>query len=586
MPAAIFTLAVIALAVFLTVRDVAPPDTMLFTALVVFMASGVVTPEQALAGFGNPAVATIGALFIVAAGMRSTGVLESASRAVLGQGGGLTRALFRVTSSSAVLSAFLANTPVVAMGVPTVAAWAKRNQVSPSRLLIPLSYASILGGICTLIGTSTILVSHGLLQRAGMPGFGFFELSAVGVPCALLGIVYLSRVAPRLLADRVPIQTVGEDVRRYLVEMRLTDPSPLIGKTIVEAGLRHLPGLFLVRVERSTGTISPVGPDVRLLSGDLLTFAGVVESIVDLRNFVGLTPTSATREQHRSRWELHEAVISPGSPLVGSNIRDASFRGRYNAAVMAVHRHGERIEGRIGDITLRPGDTLLIEAAQAFSRTFRDSPDFYLVSLVGDSAVPRRNRATVAVLILIAMVSVTALDVAPIVVSAIGAAMAMVVVGCLSLGEAKRSIDWSVLITIGSALGIATALDASGAAAMLAQGVAGAGASFGPVGVLGAAIAGALLLNALVSNAAAVAIMFPVAVSAAAGLGLDPRPFVVGVTLGAALSMATPIYQTNLIVYGPGGYRFTDFTKVGVPLQILLAIVLVLLIPLVWPFTG
>lgn len=271
---------------------------------------------------------------------------------------------------------------------------------------------------------------------------------------------------------------------------------------------------------------------------------------------------------------------------MGSNIRDASFRGRYNAAVMAVHRHGERIEGRIGDITLRPGDTLLIEAAQAFSRTFRDSPDFYLVSLVGDSAVPRRNRATVAVLILIAMVSVTALDVAPIVVSAIGAAMAMVVVGCLSLGEAKRSIDWSVLITIGSALGIATALDASGAAAMLAQGVAGAGASFGPVGVLGAAIAGALLLNALVSNAAAVAIMFPVAVSAAAGLGLDPRPFVVGVTLGAALSMATPIYQTNLIVYGPGGYRFTDFTKVGVPLQILLAIVLVLLIPLVWPFTG
>jgi di/tricarboxylate transporter len=585
-PAALFTLAVIAVAVLLIVRDVAPPDAMLFSALVVFMAAGVVTPEQGLAGFGNPAVATVGALFIVAAGIRSTGVLENVSRAVLGTGNRMGRALLRLTSSSALLSAFLANTPVVAMGVPTVTAWAKRNQVSPSRLLIPLSYASLLGGICTLIGTSTNLVSHGLLQRAGMPGLGFFELAAIGVPCALIGIAYLTRVAPHLLTDRVPIRTVVEDVRRYLVEMRLTDPSPLIGKTIVEAGLRHLPGLFLVRVERPTGIISPVGPDVRLLSGDLLTFAGVVESIVDLRSFDGLTPTASGRPPDTSRWHLHEAVVSPGSPLVGSNIRDASFRGRYNAAVLAVHRHGERIEGRIGDIVLRPGDTLLIEAAEAFSRTFRYSPDFYLVSRVGDSSAPRRNRAAVGVLILIAMVVLAALDVVPIVVSAIGAAMTMVVVGCLSLGEAKRSIDWSVLVTIGSALGIAMAMDASGAAAILAKGVAGAGASFGPVGVLGAAIVAAMVLNALVANAAAVAIMFPVAVSAAAGLGLDPRPFVVGVTIGASLSMSTPIYQTNLIVYGPGGYRFTDFTKVGVPLQILLAIVCVLLIPLLWPFTG
>jgi len=581
--AAIFTMALIAVAIFLIVLDVAPPDAMLFTTLVVLMAAGVVTPEQGIAGFGNTAVATVGALFIVAAGMRATGVLENASRKVLGQGSHLGRALTRLTVSSATLSAFLANTPVVAMGVPTVTAWAKRNRVSPSRLLIPLSYASILGGICTLIGTSTNLVAHGLLQRAGMPGYGFFELTAIGVPCAVVGIVYLVRVAPRLLSDRIPIPTVGEELRQYLVEMRLSDPSPLIGRTIVEAGLRHLPGLFLVRVERPAGTISPVGPDVRLLSGDLLTFAGVVESIVDLRKFDGLLPTSSGREVDAGRWELHEAVISPGSPLVGSNIRDASFRGRYNAAVIAVHRHGERIEGRIGDIVLRPGDTLLLEAAEGFSRTFRDSPDFYLVSRVGDSAAPRRDRAGVAVGILLAMVTLAALDVVPIVVSALAAAIAMVLSGCLSLGEAKRSVDWSVLVTIGSALGIAAALEGSGAAAVLAHGVAGAGALFGPVGVLGAVIVAALILNALVANAAAVAIMFPVAVSAASGLGLDPRPFVVGVTIGAALAMSTPIYQTNLIVYGPGGYRFLDFTRVGVPLQILLALVCLALIPLIWP---
>ncbi len=588
MPAsAILTLAVLAVAIFLIVREVAPPDVMLFAALVILMGAGVVTPERALAAFGNPAVATVAALFVVAAGMRATGVLESASRAILGHGGGLKRAIFRLSSSTAVLSAFIANTPIVAMGVPTVTSWAERNRVSPSRLLIPLSYASILGGICTLIGTSTNLVSHGLLQQAGMPGFGFFELAAIGVPCAAIGILYLVRVAPRLLKDRVPIRTVGDDVRRYLVEMRLSDPSPLVGRTIVEAGLRHLPGLFLVRVERSTGTISPVGPDLRLFSGDLLTFAGVVESIVDLRKYDGLTPMASKRPSDATGWELHEAVVSPGSPLVGSNIRDADFRGRYNAAVIAVHRRGARIEGRIGDIALRPGDTLLIEAAGAFSRIYRDSPDFYLVSRVGDSAAPRRDRAFVAVLILAVMVVLAALEILPIVVSALGAGMAMVAVGCLSMGEAKRAIDWSVLLTIGSALGIATALEASGAATFLAEGVAGAGASFGPHGVLAAAIVAAMLLTALVSNTAAAAIMFPVVVSAAASLGLDPRPFIVGITVAASLSFATPIaYQTNLIVYGPGGYRFTDFTRVGLPLQILLAIVCVLLIPVLWPMTG
>jgi di/tricarboxylate transporter len=560
---------------------------MLFAALVVLMAAGVVTPERALAAFGNPAVATIGALFVVAAGMRSTGVLESASRTILGHGSGLTGALFRLTTSTATLSAFIANTPIVAMGVPTVTSWAERNRVSPSRLLIPLSYASILGGVCTLIGTSTNLVTHGLLLEAGMQGLGFFELAAIGVPCTMLGILYLVRVAPRLLSDRVPIRTVGDDVRHYLAEMRLSDPSPLVGKTIVEAGLRHLPGLFLVRVERPTGTISPVGPEVRLLSGDLLTFAGVVESIVDLRKYDGLTPTGSERSHEAKGWELHEAVVSPGSPLVGSNIRDASFRGRYNAAVIAVHRHGARIDGRIGDIVLRAGDTLLIEAAAAFSRTFRDSSDFYLVSRVGDSTAPRRDRALAAVLTMTAMVVLAALEVLPIVVSALGAAMAMVLFRCLRLGEAKRAIDWSVLITIGSALGIATALETSGAAAIVGEGVAGAGASFGGIGVLAAAIVAAMLLTALVSNTAAAAIMFPVAVSAAASLGLDPRPFVVGITVAASFSFLTPIgYQTNLIVYGPGGYRFTDFMKVGLPLQILLAIACVALIPLLWPLAG
>ncbi len=582
-----FTLLVVALTVVAIAREMVSADVLLFAALVILMAAGVVEPERALGAFGNPAVATVAALFVVAAGMRATGVLETVSRRVFGPARRLPNALLRLTSSTAALSALISNTPIVAMAVPTVTSWAGRNRVSPSKLLIPLSYASIVGGVCTLIGTSTNLVSHGLLRGHGMPGLGFFELAAVGVPCAAVGVIYLSRIAPHLLRDRVPIRTVGDDVRRYLVEMTLSDPSPLVGRTIEEAGLRHLPGLFLVRVERATDTISPVGPEVRLFAGDRLTFAGIVDTIIDLRKFQGLTPTAGKRPQEAGEWELHEAVVSPGSPLVGSNIRDANFRGRYNAAVMAVHRHGERIQSRIGDIVLRPGDTLLIEAASGFTRAFRDSPDFYLVSRVGASTPVRHDRAFRAVLILAAMIVLAALEVVPIVVSALGAGMAMVALGCLRLGEAKRSVEWSVLLMIGSALGIAAAMESSGAASLLSRAIVGSGAPFGPLGVLGATLLGTVLLTELVSNTAAVAIMFPVAVSAAAGLGIDPRPFVIAVTVAASLSLSTPIgYQTNLIVYGPGGYRFTDFTRVGLPLQVILVAMCMLLIPLVWPLTA
>ncbi len=582
---AALALAVVAVAVLLIAREVVSPDVALMAALVVLMGAGVAEPREALAAFANPALATVAGLFVVAAGLKATGVLGGAARAVFGRTSGLRGALGRMTSATAALSAFVSNTPIVAMGVPAVSAWAERKRLSPSRFLIPLSYASILGGICTLIGTSTNLVSDGLLGEHGMAGLGFFELAVVGVPCAIVGVIYLSLAAPFLLSDRVPIRTVGEHVRRYLVEMRLSDPSPLIGKTIEEAGLRHLPGLFLVRVERPSGIISPVGPEVRLVAGDRLTFAGVVDTIVDLRKYPGLTPITPEGATRPGDWELHEAVVSSGSPLAGTNIRDANFRGRYNAAVIAVHRHGEHIRARIGDIVLRPGDTLLIEAASGFARAYRDSSDFYLVSRVGDSAAPRYDRSARAVGILLAMVVVAALDILPVVVASLGAGMLMVGLGCIKIGEAKRSIDWSVLLTIGSALGIATALESSGAAGILAAGIAGSGAALGTMGVLAAIFVGTMVLTELVSNTAAAAIMFPVALSTSAGLGLTARPFIVAITVAASLSLSTPIgYQTNLIVYGPGGYKFTDFTRVGLPLQLLLALLCVLLIPLFWPF--
>lgn len=583
--AAGLTLALIVLAIVASAREILTPDVLLFGALVVLLMAGVIDVDVGLAGFGSPAVATVAALFVVAAGLRTTGALDVASRQVFGSTRSLRGALARITTSTAALSAFVSNTPITAMAVPVVNTWATRNRISPSKLLIPLSYASILGGMCTLIGTSTNLVSDGLLRGYGLPGLGFFELAAIGIPCVVVGIAYLTLISPALLADRVAIQTVGDEVRKYLAEMVLSDPSPLSGKTIEEAGLRHLPGLFLIRIERSTEVISPVGPGVRLLPGDLLTFAGIVESIKDLRAFPGLTVVSAGHpELARADWRLHEAVVSPGSPLVGTNVRDSGFRARYNAAVVAVHRHGEKIYGRIGDIILRAGDTLLIEAAPGFSQAYGNSSDFYLVSQVRGSAPPKRDRAWRAILILAGVVLLAAFGVLDIAVAALAGAIAMVLSGCLNLGEARRSVDWSVLLIIGSALGVASAMDVSGAADLLADGIVGAAASLGAMGTLAGLFIAAMLLTELVTNTAAIAIMFPIAVNGALALGVDPRPFAIGVTIAASLSLSTPIgYQTNLIVYGPGGYRFTDFTKVGLPLQLVLLVLCLVLIPLIWP---
>jgi len=289
---AAITLAVVALTIVALAREVLSPDVLLFGALIVLVAAGVLDFEAALRGFSNPVLLTIAGLLVVAAGLKVTGVLEVVTDLVLGTARTLRQALVRLTGTTVVASAFLNNTPIVAMGIPVAIRWSRRRGIAPSRVLIPLSYASILGGLCTLIGTSTNLVVDGLMKRHGLPGLGFFELAGIGVPIAVVGVAYLVLVSPYLLPDRRQVEADAESARRYLAEMRLTSPSPLIGHTVEDAGLRHLPGLFLVRIERTTGIVAPVGPAERLAEGDRLTFAGLVETIVDLRRFRGLEPVT------------------------------------------------------------------------------------------------------------------------------------------------------------------------------------------------------------------------------------------------------------------------------------------------------
>ncbi len=583
-----YTLAVVLLALAAMVRQVAAPDLIMMAALISLAVAGILTPLETFAGFANPAVATIGALFMVSAALRRTGALDLTVGRFLAGAHGITAGAFRITAPVATLSAFLNNAPIVAMMTPSVTEWARRNNLSPSRFLIPLSYAAILGSSTTIIGTSVNLTVAGLIDEAGMRPMSVFELLPVGLPICVVGLAYLVWVAPKRLPDRVdPNEGLGERRREYVAAMAVQDDCPLVGKSVEKAGLRRLPGLFLVEIDRGGHVITPVSPDEYILSGDHLVFAGVVSTIIDLQRIRGLVPISEDEGGHNHpTHRLVEAVVSRSSPLVGSSIRDASFRTVYDAAVIAVHRNGERVPGKIGEIVLRAGDTLLLQSAPGFLRVHGNSPDFFLVSELDDETKPRYERAGLSLVILLGMVTLVTAGVLPIAIAAFGAVGLMLATRCLTGTQARRSVDWSILIVIGAVLGIASAMEKTGAADLIAGTLIGSWSSLGPLGALILIYVTCLVMAETLHHNAAVAIMFPIAVATANQMGVDPRGFVMAVAVASCCAFASPVsYQTHLIVYGPGGYRFTDFVKLGLPLDILCGTVAVSVIPWIWPFS-
>ncbi|MBN2023605.1 MAG: anion permease [Pirellulales bacterium] len=578
--------------------------------LVAVVVLGVIPPESALAGFANPAVLMIGALFIVAAGLRGTGVLDAIGHRLLGTALDARGALVRLSVAVAGISAFVNNTPVVAMFVPTVIDWCRRRGVSPSRLLIPLSYLAILGGTCTLVGTSTNIVVNGLLQdehaaradgdpafRRQLRGMSLFEIGWVGLPCTVVGALYLLLIGRRRLPDRTElIERLDEQRREYLVEMLVRDDCRLIGQTVERAGLRHLRGLFLIEIDRDGEILTPVAPEDVIRAGDRLVFTGVVTTIVDLVKIPGLVPAGdIAYEIHpaqRGARRLSEAVVSSSSPLVGRTVREAGFRRLYNAAVVAVHRNGARLPSKVGEVVLEVGDTLLLQTRAGFPDQFRHSADFFLVADVEGSEPRRSDRAWLAGALVAGLIgwlgASTALGAGSmpgLALAALAVAGLMVVSRCLSMAEARAAVDLQVLVTIACALGLGHALTESGAAGAIAQGLVGAVGSSHPYVLLAAMYLLALVFTELITNVAVAAMLFPLAVATAAASGLSPRPFVMAVALAASLSFVTPVgYQTNLMVMGPGGYKPRDYFRVGWPLGLLLAVVAVALIPQVWPF--
>ncbi len=584
--------------------------------------AGIVTPAQAVAGFSSPPVILIGALFAAAAGLRTTGTLDWLGNKLLGSAETERQALWRLTIV-APISGIVLNTPLVAMFAPVLIDWCHKRKVSPSRVLIPLSYLVILGSVITVIGTSTTLVCNGAINdgdySAYKPEFvsqlteiELLEITWLGLPLSIIGIIYLLTLAPRLLPNRTDLLSdFGGRRREYLVEMLVQPSCPLIGQTVEKAGLRQLPGLFLIEITRGKEVITPVTPSDIISAHDRMIFSGVVETIADLERIPGLVPavdmTYESAPAERSRRLLAEAVLSNSSPLIGRTVREANFRQRYNAAIVAVHRGGERLEDKIGDICLAPGDTLLLQARSSFVDAHRNNREFYLVSQVGGSSARRHDRALIAgglfILLIAWLIAATiattlfkescptwiANGIQPMVGLTI--VLAMITTRCMTASQARSAVDIQVLITIAAAMGMGTALNQSGAADWLAYNLVGLSEilsispALTPWFLLAVTYGTTMILTEIITNQAVASMMTPICISVAAAGDLNPRPFILAVAIAASLSFATPIgYQTNLMVMGPGGYHARDYLRVGGPLAAIIALSAVLMLGTLWSF--
>jgi len=581
-----FTLGIIAIVFGVLIATEVATDVALTGAITVLMVSGILTPKEALAGLSNEGIVTIAVLYVVVAGLDATGANTIIAERFLSRPSSVSGALMKMMFPVTFVSAFMNNTPVVAMFLPTVNDWAKQHRIAVSKLMIPLSYAAVLSGTVTMISTATNLLVNGMLLNAKGHQMQMFDLTWVGTPITIAGVLFVVAFNRWLLPDRRPAMEQFADPREYSIEMTVDPGGPLAGKTIEEAGLRQLPGMFLAEIEREGEIMPAVGPQERLHAKDHLVFVGVVGSVVDLQKIRGLQPATDQifkLEAPRLRRCLIEAVVSPQCPLIGQTVRDGGFRTVYDAVIIAMSRSGERVKRKIGDVVLRSGDTLLLEAHPSFAERQRNSHHFYLVSRVPDSAPVRHERAYTALAILLVMILAASFTALGMLRAAMLAAGAMILSRCCTSSMARRSVDWKIILSVAAAFALGTAVEKSGLARAIAESLTSAAGGNAALS-LAAIYGGTLFLTELISHSAAVSLLFPIALKTAEGLGIGYMPFVAAVTVAGSLGFATPLgYQTHMMVYGPGGYRFTDFLRAGIPMDLLCWAIAMVTIPMVFP---
>ena len=550
---------------------------------------GVLTPVEMINGLANVQIAVIIMLLLFGDIIRKTSLIENIFdkffRSAKSYRGFLSRMMLIVAS----FSAFINNTPVVAVMMPYIHSWCSRNNYFPSKFLIPLSYAAILGGTVTLIGTSTNLIVNGMVEDntiiPNLRSLEIFDFIYVGIPMALIGFLYLLIFGKRFLPDKSAItEKYSHDTREYVVEAKIGPNSHLIGKTISEAGLRNLKGLFLVEILRRSFRFSAVAPDVILDRGDVLVFAGETPRIAELINSnSGLVLPEIGMLTKKRRSEIVEIVVSQNSPLTNKSIKESGFRGKYDAAIIAVHRNGEKIEGKLGNVILKAGDALLLYAGGDFLSRNINTTDFYFISKVRAFIKLEWYKTTILLGGLLLAVILSALHIVPLFMGLIIILLASMVLKVTHPKELPKSIDYNLALIIVLALALGTAMIKSGAADLIANLLINIFIPFGKIWLLLGIYLITTFLAAYITNTAAIGIIFPIALTAARNLDISAMPFVLTVAYAAAANFMTPIgYQTNLMVYGPGGYSFRDFFKIGFPLTIIYMVVTVSILSIIY----
>jgi di/tricarboxylate transporter len=593
-------LGVILLMIVALVKEILRPGLILFSALVIFLVTDIISAEDALSGFSNKGMITVALLFLVSEGVKETGVLNKIGAFILPKKRKpIPRLLMQIMIPVSAISAFLNNTPVVIIFAPMLKKWADKLSLPSQKFLIPLSYATIFGGTCTLIGTSTNLLVHGMMLDRGMSGLTMFELGKVGLFLVFFGFLYINLFSNRLLpGEKIPRFSFPNDTREYYFDLYLPPNSNLIGKEIEK---RRLPGIneFQVRTVIREGKHIRISNAPFLLEAyDKLIVAGSSEDVgyltqssnVKLNALENVDPDFLKKSLKQV-----EVVIAPRFPGIQRTLGEFDFFGHYNAVVMAVHRNGERITTNLENLELRAGDNLMLLTTSDFTRYWGESRVFYMASEIGemDDSKDRRRRWIAMGLVFIMIAGATLGRFIPLEGKNefdmfFFAAITVVLMASMKIFTPKKytkPINWDVLITIACAIGISRALQLSGAADVIARSTINISKGFGPLGVLAAIFIITNIFTEIITNNAAAAITFPIAYAAATQLGVDPKPFFITICVAASASFSTPIgYQTNLIVQSIGNYKFSDYWKIGLPLNFIALIISLLVIPWFWPF--
>ncbi len=580
----IVVLIVIAFIIISLYSDLIGPAFTFIIGVLVLGIMGVLTPNEILSGFANEQIMVIVLLLLIGQMIRNTGVLEGFLNWVFRSSNTYKSFLARVYLSISLLSSMLNNTPLVAVMMPYINTWCKRNKVNPSKLLIPLSYAAIIGGSATLIGTSTNLILNGLIQaQTVIPDFRplhLFDFAYVGVPMIVVGFFYVYFFSDKLLPNRQDVyKDFVQNTRSYLVQTRIRSNSALAGMTVQDASLRNLKGLFLAEIIRGADQIRPVSPYEILRPDDILVFAGETNTITELVNSnTGLELAEIGMFSRKSYIEAIEIVISYNSSMVGQTVKESMFRSKYDAAIIALHRNGERLSGKIGSVKLKPGDVLLIITGSDFNNLSNNTQDFYLISRVKDFRKPKTYEPYLLIGGLVLSIFLAGLKLVPLFTSLAILVTLALLLKLMNPKDLIKSVDFNLAVILAMSLALGLAMIKSGVAEHIGGAFINLLLPLGSLTLLTGIFILAAALSAFITNAAVVAVLFPIVLSIAAKLGINPFPLVMVMTYGATASFMTPVgYQTNLMVYGPGSYTFADFLRIGFPLTIIYMVVAVLI---------